>query len=120
MYAAVGENGNSIELTEHFYFRGVLLSIKNWCSDHGGRISTTELAEMVQSKKSKVKRHAREVLGEGLKAGQRQGYAKQLTLQQAIEVYLYGLLIRYLNQKEIRHTIGRVVSCLKEQGEILK
>lgn len=120
MYVALGDDGCSIDLKRHFSFRGVLLGIKEWCTTNGGKISTSELSVVVGNKKSKVKRHTRELLGRDLKAGQSTGYARMLFLQQAIEVYLYGLLIRYLPQEEIRQTIRRVIFRLKEQGEILK
>ncbi len=120
MDISVRDNGYCIDIMNHFYFKGILLSIQAECRAYGGRISTTMLAVLIKSKGSKVKRHTRELLGRDSKAAQGTGYARLLTPQQAIEVYIYGLLIRNLNQRDIKKTIRRVVFQLKDSGVVLK
>ena len=114
----IGDIGNSITITKRFFFQDKLLEIKAWCNAHGC-ISTTQLAAIVKSKKSKVKRHARNMLGPDSNTGQGQGYARQLTKRQAIRVYLYGMLIRHLSQRDIKLTTVRIIERLKASGEIL-
>jgi len=114
----IGDIGNSITITKRFFFQDKLLEIKAWCNAHGC-ISTTQLAAIVKSKKSKVKRHARNMLGPDSNTGQGQGYARQLTMEQAVRIYIYGLLIRHLSQRDIMLTITKIIKRLKASGEIL-
>lgn len=114
----IGEDGYSVTITKRLFFKDVLSDIQHLCDTHGS-ISTSELAGLIKSKKSKVKRHAREVLGPDFKTGQGQGYARQLTIQQAIRIYIYGMLIRHLSQRDIALTTARVIKRLKTSGEIL-